>query len=70
MYVCNGYNLFTYLVTLHAENLNKRFSFLYTHPWEHSKGHSKGVQLSQLHQQSKNDRGVQFVGAVETGCST
>ena len=33
MYVCNGYNLFTYLVTLHAENLNKRFSFLYTqHP--------------------------------------
>ena len=42
MYVCNGYNLLTYLVTLHAENLNKRFSFLYMQPYEHS----KGVQLS------------------------
>ena len=28
MYACCRYNLFTYLVTLHTENLNERFSFL------------------------------------------
>gem|GEM_PF-2187060 len=40
MYACCRYNLFTYLVTLHTENLNERFSF-------------QGVQLSQLHQHSR-----------------
>ena len=34
MYACCRYNLFTYLVTLHTENLNAWFSFL-----------TQGVQL-------------------------
>ena len=34
MYACCRYNLFTYLVTLHTENLNVRFSFI-----------TQGVQL-------------------------
>ena len=40
MYACCRYNLFTYLVTLHTENLNAWFSF-------------QGVHLSQVHQQSR-----------------